>query len=77
MNIKSRIKRLEKSSKAGGCNCPDIIVIRPGGDNPKLCPRCLNGETTLVLPSLEVAPGNAGILSHAGKVYAGFNFDLV
>lgn len=81
MNLKSRIKRLEASSGAVTCACPNIVVIRPGGENPKLCKRCLtSGEISVVLPSLDYVadtPQTAEILSGAGKVYAGFNPDLV
>lgn len=78
MNIKSRIRRLEVSSGINACHCPNIIVIRPGVDNPKLCKRCLaEGETTVILPNLDNTPENAEILLCAGKVYAGFNPDLV
>jgi hypothetical protein len=78
MNFRNRIRRLEITSGINACNCPDIIVIRPGADNPKLCKRCLTeGETVVIFPSLEVSPEYAEILSGAGKVYGGFNPDLV
>jgi hypothetical protein len=78
MNIKGRIKKLEDTSKAGVCNCPNIIVIRPGEAVQKPCLKCFDKrEKTLVLPSLDIALEHAEIVSSAGKIYGGFNPDLI
>lgn len=81
MNIKSRIKRLESTSNAGACACPDIIVIRPGETGQRPCRKCFSKRSfSVVYPNLDNiadTPENRAILSSAGKVYAGFNPDLV
>ena len=45
MNIRSRIKKLEANKHDlpvfKTCECPDLVVIEPGDEMPKLCADCL------------------------------------
>lgn len=78
MYIQKRIKRIENRLResGGGCDCPKIVSVG-SGEKIKLCPKCLDSaETVLIFPSLTDVPKEI-IERHKGKVYAGFDADLV
>ncbi|MET0753088.1 MAG: hypothetical protein ABWZ66_06930 [Pyrinomonadaceae bacterium] len=63
---------------AKDCGCPAILVIESIDAPVNLCPKCLKGKgatRAVVLPSLDSMPEQLKYFH--GKVYAGFNPDLV
>lgn len=81
MNLKNRIKKLENQAGQIECTCLRMVRFTIEGKTSSLCSKCVKdiqtgkAEIVLVLPSLDEMP--IGFQNFKGKVYAGFNPDLV